>query len=305
MGRPGGDAWGRLGPGILSRGAANIVAPSRLEALFSAFDQLLTIDDADAIVRRAIELVRDQIGLVSLSIYVADRCRRLMLGTWSSDSTGAILDEHHVMLAMSGFDLEALAPDDAGAPYAVIEDGVVVEYQSRRRKIAHRGRITCTPIRCGQDLIGMIVNDAGSCHDDLDETKQAELAMLCSVLGPALASLARTKANDLASGPVPAHRLVMASIAMIAQDPGVGVDQIARRLAVSRQRVMRLFEATLGVSLPEYRNRIRLDRVAFLLAQRHTNLSEAAVAAGFKSYAQFQQVSRMFRWMALLKRLSE
>ena len=32
-----------------------------------------------------------------------------MLGTWGSDSTGAILDEHHVMLAMSGFDREAFA----------------------------------------------------------------------------------------------------------------------------------------------------------------------------------------------------
>ena len=129
--------------------------------------------------------------------------------------------------------------------------------------------------------------------------------MLCSVLGPALASLARTKTKDVPSGPAPAHRLVMASIAMIAQDPGVGVDQIARRLAVSRQRVTRLFEATLRVSLPEYRNRTRLDRVAFLIAQGGTNLAEAAVAAGFKSYAQFQQVSRTFRWMALLKRLSQ
>lgn len=139
---------------------------------------------------------------------------------------------------------------------------------------------------------------------NFDETKQAELTMLCSVLGPALASLARAKTKDVPSERLPVRRLVMASVAMIAQDPGVGVDQIARRLAVSRQRVTRLFEATLGVSLPEYRNRARLDRVAFLIAKGDTNLSEAAVAAGFKSHAQFQQVSRTLRWMALLKRLS-
>jgi AraC-like DNA-binding protein len=298
-------AWGRLGPAILSKEAANVVAPSRLEALFSAVDQLLTIEDADAIVLRAIELARDQIGLVRVSIYVADGCRHLMLGTWGSDSTGAIVDEHHVMYAMSGPDREAFAPDEAGAPYAVVEDRVVVEHQSRRRKIAHRGWITCTPIRCGQEVIGMAFNDAGPSHADFDETKQAEMTMLCSVLGPALASLARAKTKDVASERLPVHRLVMASVAMIAQDPGVGVDQIARRLAVSRQRVARLFEATLGVSLPEYRNRARLDRVAFLIAKGGTSLPEAAVAAGFKSHAQFQQVSRTFRWMALLKRLSQ
>jgi AraC-like DNA-binding protein len=297
-------AWGRLGPTILSREAANVVAPSSLEALFSAFDRLLTIEDADAIVRRAIELARDQIGLVRVSIYVADGCRHLMLGTWGSDSTGAILDEHHVMYAMSGLDREAFCPDEAGAPYAVVEDCVVVEHRSRRRKIAHRGWIACTPIRCGQEVIGMTFNDAGPSHADFDERKQAQVTMLCSVLGPALASLARAKTKDVPSERLPVHRLVMATIAMIAQDPGVGVDQIARRLAVSRRRVTRLFEATLGVSLPEYRNRARLDRVAFLIAKGDMSLPEAAVAAGFTSDAQFQQVSRTFRWMELLKRLS-
>jgi len=297
-------AWGRLCPNILTKEPANVVAPGGLEALFWAFDQLLTIEDADAIVRRAIELARDQIGLVRLSIYVADGCRHLMLGTWGSDSTGAILDEHHVMHAMSGLGHEAFAPDETGDPYAVIEDCVVVEYKSRRQKVTRRDWIACTPIRCGQEVIGMTFNDAGPAHARFDETKQAELTMLCSVLGPALASLARAKAKDVPSERLPVHRLVMASVAMIAQDPGVGVDQIARRLAVSRQRVTRLFEAILGVSLPEYRNRARLDRVAFLIAKGDTNLSEAAVAAGFKSYAQFQQVSRTFRWMALLKRLS-
>jgi len=57
--------------------------------------------------------------------------------------------------------------------------------------------------------------------------------------------------------------------------------------------------------LAEYRNRMRLDRLAFLIAKGRTTLAEAAVAAGFASYAQFQQVSRTFRCIALLKRLSQ
>ena len=295
-------AWSRLGPAIVCKDAANAASPGSLEALFSAFDRLLTNEDADAIVRSAIELLRDQIGLVRVSIYVADGCRHLMLGTWGSDSTGAILDEHHVMYAMSGLDREAFLPDEAGGPCTTVEDCVIVEHESRRRKCAHRGWIACTPIRCGQEVIGLLFNDAGPTYAAFDKTKQAQVTMLCSVLGPALASLARAKTEDAPRGRLPGHRLVMASLAMIAQDPGVHIDQIARRLAVSRQRVTRLFEGTLGMSLPEYRNRARLDRVAFLIAKGRTSLPEAAVAAGFTSCAQFQQVSRMFRWMALLKR---
>ena len=101
------------------------------------------------------------------------------------------------------------------------------------------------------------------------------------------------------------HRHVMAAVAMLAQDPGVGVSQIAQQLAVSSRGLTRLFEATLGVSLGEYRNRLRLDRVALLIAKGRTTLPDAAVAAGFASYAQFQRVSRMFRWKALLDRRAE
>jgi transcriptional regulator GlxA family with amidase domain len=66
-----------------------------------------------------------------------------------------------------------------------------------------------------------------------------------------------------------------------------------------------MFESGLGVSLPDYRNRLRLDRFTFLVANAATSLPDAAVAAGFKSYAQCQQVSRAFRWMACLKRLTQ
>jgi transcriptional regulator GlxA family with amidase domain len=149
----------------------------------------------------------------------------------------------------------------------------------------------------------MMFNDAGPSYAAFDEAKQARAAILCSVLGAALGSLAR--ARSAKTDRLPMHRHVMATVAMLAQDPGVGVNQIARQLAVSARSLTRLFEATLGLSLGEYRNRVRLDRVALLIAKGHTSLRDAAIAAGFASYAQFQQISRMFRWKALFDRLSE
>jgi AraC-like DNA-binding protein len=271
-----------------------------LDALLLALDQLLAIEDSDAIIRRAVELARDRIGLLRVSIYVIDRCRHLMLGTWGSDSTGAIVDEHHVMYAMSSLDRAAVRPDMEGAAYTVFKGCLIVEQRSRQMQVASPGWVTCTPIGCGEHVIGLMLNDAGSSYAAFDEETQAKAAILCSALGAALRSLAR--ATNAGTARLPVHRHVMAAVAMLAQDPGVDVSDIAQQLAVSPRSLTRLFEATLGVSLGQYRNRLRLDRVALLIAKGGTTLPDAAVAAGFASYAQFERVSRMFRWMALFRR---
>ena len=278
-----------------SRTPADCVGTDTLDPLLLAFDQLLAIESSDAIIRRAIELARDRIGLVRVSIHVFDRCRHLMLGTWGSDSSGAILDEHHVMFAVSGLARTAFRPYLEGAPYTVFEGCLIVEHGSRRTEVANPGWVTCTPIGWGEHVIGMMLNDAGPFSFAFDDAKQAKAAILCSVLSAALGSLAR--AGSIRTDRLPIHRLVMATVSMLAQDPGVHVSEIAEQLAVSSRRLTRLFDATLGIPLGEYRNRVRLDRVALLLARGNTSLTDASVAAGFASYAQFQHVARMFRWM--------
>jgi AraC-like DNA-binding protein len=288
---------------VISRTPANTVGADSVDAFARGVGELVAIESCDAVIKRAIELARDRIGLVSASIYVMDRCRHLMFGTWGSDSSGAILDEHHVMYAVSRVDRAALRPDPEGAPYTVFEGCLMVEHRSRQTEVASPGWVACTPISCGEDVIGVMFNDAGPSHAALDEAKQARAVMLCSVLGVSLGSLSR--ASSAGSDRLPVHRLVMAAVAMLAQDPGVGVSHIAQQLAVSSRSLTRLFETTLGVSLGEYRNRVRLDQVAMLIAKGHTSLADAAIAAGFASYKQFLQISRMFRWKALLDRQSQ
>ena len=53
-----------------------------------------------------------------------------------------------------------------------------------------------------------------------------------------------------------------------------------------------MFKAVKGVSLVDYRNRLRLDRFVALLDRGGTNLLEAALEAGFGSYSQFHRVFR-------------
>ena len=88
-------------------------------------------------------------------------------------------------------------------------------------------------------------------------------------------------------------RLVPAAVAMLAKDPSMGGKQIAARLDISLSRLVRVFKAQMGMSLVAYRNRLRLERFAALLANgRTTTLLDAALAAGFGSYAQFHRVFR-------------
>src|SRR4029079_10080551 len=79
----------------------------KLASLLSAFDEILPLDEPDAILRRAVELALERIGLVNVASCLLDRQRNAMLGTWGTDLLGAIVDEHHIMYDVSDTDREA------------------------------------------------------------------------------------------------------------------------------------------------------------------------------------------------------
>jgi AraC-like DNA-binding protein len=91
------------------------------------------------------------------------------------------------------------------------------------------------------------------------------------------------------------HRAVSATVAMLAKDPSLGGKQIAGELGISVSRLARVFKRDMGMSLVEYRNRLRLDRFWLLVDGGRPSLLEAALAAGFGSYAQFHRVFRAQR----------
>ncbi len=91
------------------------------------------------------------------------------------------------------------------------------------------------------------------------------------------------------------HRAVSATVTMLAKDPSLGGKQIAGELGISVSRLARVFKRDMGMSLVEYRNRLRLDRFWLLVDAGRPSLLEAALAAGFGSYAQFHRVFRAQR----------
>jgi transcriptional regulator GlxA family with amidase domain len=85
---------------------------------------------------------------------------------------------------------------------------------------------------------------------------------------------------------------------LLAEEPSLGGKEIAARLDVSPSHLVRAFKADTGMSLVEYRNRLRLERFMALVDSGDESLLDAALDAGFGSYAQFHRVFRALRGTA-------
>ena len=271
----------------------------KLAALLAAFDEILALEEPDAILKRAAELALERIGLKRVGIFLLDRQRNAMLGAWGTDISGAIVDEHHIMYDVSDTDREAFRrAEEQGAHFTVFENCPIVEHRQGETRVIGRGWVACTPIRSTRAPIGMMFNDTGVSGEPVDEAKQAHAAILCSLLGtildPVRGSLGHAPATSEDSA---SRRLVTTTVAMLAKDPAMGGKEIAAKLELSLSRLARVFKAEMGMSLVEYRNRLRLDRVDAMIGSGGKTLLQAALAAGFGSYAQFHRVFRGVRRM--------
>ncbi len=265
----------------------------QLADLLSAFDELLALDDPDAILRRAVELAHQRIGLDRAAIFLLDRQRNLMLGTWGSDLRGRIVDEHQIMYEVSDTDREVFRRGERhGAHFTVFDNCPIVEHREGQTHVAGRGWVACTPIRSARAQIGILFNDSGLTGKPVDEAKQTHAAILCSLLATILDPVRGFITGGPGVNGKSYGRLVSAAVSMLAKDPTMGGKEIAARLDISLSRLVRVFKAQMGMSLVEYRNRLRLDRFSALLDRGRTNLLGAALDAGFGSYAQFHRVFR-------------
>ncbi len=272
-------------------------AQDELATLLTAFDELLLLDDTDTILRRAVELALDPIGLVRVGLFLLDEPRNLMLGTWGTDLDGKVVDEHHVMYEVGENDREVFRrAATKGARFTVIENCPIVVQLKNETRVVGRGWVGCTPIRSARAPIGMLFNDAGVTGTLVDEAKQTRAAILCSLLGTVL-DIVRGKPGRGSAHPAlsAGHPMVVRVVRMLAKDPSLSGKYLASELGMSLSRLARVFKTEMGMSLVEYRNRLRLERFQVMVDEGGENLLAAAMAAGFGSYAQFYRVFRAVR----------
>ncbi len=266
-------------------------ASSALMALLSASSALFEQDEADALLKRAVELALDPVGLIRAGLYLYDEPADLMLGSWGTALDGRIVDEHHAMFELGANGRRVFARALSGEAYwTVVENCPIIDQRSHTTEVVGRGWVVCTPVCGGEKLLGMLYNDAGLTEAPVDHVRQLRAAVLCSQVGSAL--LARQHSNQFADlpGPTARHPRLRRAVHMLARDPSLTGEKLATDLGISLSRLARLFRDELGVSLVDYRNRLRLERFTALIERGAPNLLGAALEAGFGSYAQFHRV---------------
>jgi AraC-like DNA-binding protein len=299
-----------------ARGAETLVA--ELAAMLAAIERFSELEDSHRLARAAVEFARNAFEIERVGLYVVESTEPsitepsiVMRGTWGTNDRGILTDERGLA---HGFERERL--EQLLSLHRRGELWIYRAFEPRspdRRCLPwtreDRDWLATTPLVAGGTLVGVFYNDTAISKTALDAGKQANLAVFASLLAePLRERVARGPLGKLAglardaSAPQPldganpptamVSRFIHKVVAELELDPQLSGEQLARRFRVSPGHLARTFKAEVGTSLVDYRNRMRLERFFTLMRAGESTLNEAALQAGFGSYAQFIRVHR-------------
>ncbi len=268
-------------------------------ALLDALDELLSVRDPHAVHRAAVEVSRRQLGLESPALLLVDESGQLLCGTFRAQRDGSLIDERqlHAELGEEHRQAEARARSRA-ASFSVVSAAGLPRSESADRESS---RTVLTPIMGRERLIGFLENVVDASEAGPSVAVQTRVALLCRALGGLLDDIER-RALSLPWEPlltrrpfVPTsshQRLVASVLRALNDDASVSSGTLARELRVSTSQLSTVFREQAGVSLTQYRNRLRIERFFTEVEPSGGNLLQAAFHAGFGSYPQFHRVFR-------------
>lgn len=278
------------------------VARAWLMAL-AACDELLEHRDWDTLLRRSVELLRERIGLERAAIFLLDPSGKRLFGTWGTDAEGRTTDERGIAFDVGTSHREAFTHAKTGSAQWSRFDGVPLFAETTEGTVVLRtGENVIIPIPGRDGDLGLVACDwaISGARADLETLLRA--TVFTRVLAPQLEWLAL---RSVPSGPEPCTpvgppvalegndtRLSALAAALLHDDPNTDRASLARKLGTTPGRLGRAFKTALGESVGEYRNRVRVQRFLVVVDPRGGNLLEAALDAGFGSYAQFHRVFR-------------
>jgi len=158
-----------------------IAMTTGLRAVVEAADEFLACPDAEAVFRRAIEFVRNKLGLERCAIFVEEG--DCVHGIYGTDRLGRTTDEHaHRFVKNEAWKRRLRMLDPKDPSWVVIREPQL-EWDGQKTVQIGEGWIVITPIQSAHRPIGVFINDAAISGAALDPMKQDTLAVLCSLLG--------------------------------------------------------------------------------------------------------------------------
>jgi AraC-like DNA-binding protein len=270
------------------------VATSEWQSVFAvlaAVDELSTFTDVEAMLRRAVEIAVERFGLQRVALYVSDPPagrRHILRGTWSAGLNQERADERGLYLELTESDYELLRGLRGDGPRWLYSESSAPSLPG-----SNGDWQVVTPLLSGEQLVGVLFNDGGSGPVPMDEGRQVQALLFGNLLAglilPRRGAAVWHALRGTAAGHSPVVQRVMDALA---EKPKVSAQRLARDLGISSGHLARLFRTEMGISLVEYRNRLRIERFLGLADRSGVNLLDAALEAGFGSYAQFHRVFR-------------
>ncbi|HET9955831.1 MAG TPA: AraC family transcriptional regulator, partial [Polyangiaceae bacterium] len=189
-------------------------------------------------------------------------------------------------------DREVFARAQAGFPWTAYEDCPHIAQVGEETQVIGQGWVACTAIVGPGGPLGIFFNDTAISHHPLDESRQWRAAILCSILANALWRLKTTDVSPTEQRETPQPEIVRRVARLLTQDPTLSCDALARQLNLSPRGLARSFKKEAKSSIVDYRNELRLASFLERAGAHPGNLLQAALEAGFGSYAQFHRVFR-------------
>lgn len=273
--------------------------------MLSAADELVSYRDMKTILRRSVELARDRLGLERVALFLLAEDGQLY-GTFGTGVMGETTDEQDIRFAPGDSHRDAFSRSLAGASrWLVLEDVPLVAHLDGQTRVIGHGWNVLTPVRSRNGITGLFVNDAALSRGAIDESKQVQFAVLASVV----ANLLLLKRQDAAALPwsptlsgdtalgsglrsMTLSQDVAIAIHRLCDEPALDTPALAAAARVTARTLATHFRKQVGATLVDYRNRLRVERFLGLVDRGGGNLLEAALDAGFGSYAQFHRVFR-------------
>lgn len=263
--------------------------------LLGAVDELVAFRETDSMLKRAVELARERIGLERVALYLRDpKAPRLILrGTWGTGANGETTDERGLHHECSNEDYEALLrTQQNGALWLYYDDVPHYAEEEEQSNVIGQGWMVVTPLVSSGEVVGVMYSDTALSHAPVDNAKQARASVFCGMLANLLVhrrdSVGWHPLPDEVSGGTLAQRALRA----LERDPVITGERIALEMGISPGHLARSFKTEMGLSLVEYRNRLRIERFLRSVQRGNDSLLRAALEAGFGSYAQFFRVYR-------------
>jgi AraC-like DNA-binding protein len=263
--------------------------------LLAAVEELVSLRDSDGMLRRAVELARERLGLERVGIYLRDpkEKRQIFRGTWGTGAAGETTDERGLHYECSADDYEVLRhTQQNGELWLYYEHARHFAEAEDQSMVIGEGWLVATPLVSGGELVGVMFNDTALSHAPVDPGKQARAAVFCGLI----AGLFVNRREGIGWHPLPDEggqiSLAQRALKALEKDPVVTGERIAQEMGISPGHLARSFKSEMGLSLVEYRNRLRIERFLRSVQSGNESLLRAALEAGFGSYAQFFRVYR-------------